>query len=103
MLHFPPVYELLGVLIASHDEGRVIELAESLTQELKERFGGAGTDIIGPAEAVIYRIDEVYRKTIYIKSEDTDVITDITDYIQNRTVGLENIEVQTDLNPLRIV
>ena len=103
MLHFPPVYELLGVLIASHDEGRVIELAESLAHELKERFGGAGTDIIGPAEAVIYRIDEVYRKTIYIKSEDTDVITDITDYIQNRTVGLENIEVQTDLNPLRIV
>ena len=103
MLHFPPVYELLGVLIASHDEGRVIELAESLAQELKERFGGAGTDIIGPAEAVIYRIDEVYRKTIYIKSEDTDVITAITDYIQNRTVGLENIEVQTDLNPLRIV
>ena len=103
MLHFPPVYELLGVLIASHDEGRVIELAESLAHELKERFGGAGTDIIGPAEAVIYRIDEVYRKTIYIKSEDTDVITAITDYIQNRTVGLENIEVQTDLNPLRIV
>ena len=103
MLHFPPVYELLGVLIASHDEGRVIELAESLAHELKERFGGAGTDIIGPAEAVIYRIDEVYRKTIYIKAEDTDVITAITDYIQNRTVGLENIEVQTDLNPLRIV
>ena len=103
MLHFPPVYELLGVLVASKDEAAATDLSEQLVDELKSRYAGRGVDIIGPAEAVIYRIDEVYRRTIYIKSDSVDKLTEITGYIQNRTLELSDIEVQTDLNPLRIV
>ncbi len=103
MLRFPPVYELLGVLVASKDEAAAAELSEQLSDELKSRYAGHGVDIIGPAEAVIYRIDEVYRRTIYIKSDSVDKLSEITGYIQNRTLELSDIEVQTDLNPLRIV
>ena len=103
MLRFPPVYELLGVLVASKDEAAATDLSEQLADELKSRYAGCGVDVIGPAEAVIYRIDEVYRRTIYIKSDSVDKLTEITGYIQNRTLELSDIEVQTDLNPLRIV
>ncbi|MBQ8951884.1 MAG: primosomal protein N' [Eubacterium sp.] len=103
MLRFPPVYELLGVLITSKDEEKCTLLADRLTDELKQHFEGKGTDIIGPAEAVIYRIDEVYRKTVYIKADDACKLTGIIDFIQKRTVNIEDAEVQTDLNPLRIV
>ncbi len=103
MLRFPPVYELLGVLVTSKDEAAATDLSEQLCDELKSRYAGRGVDIIGPAEAVIYRIDEVYRRTIYIKSDSVDKLTEITGYIQNRTLELSDIEVQTDLNPLRIV
>ena len=142
MLRYPPIYELLGVLIASGDEEAARETAEGLASELKKKFGqakselkesegkvrsegkvksgekvrsgekesgekvrsgGQKADIIGPAEAIIYRIDEVYRRVIYIKADSKELMMQITQYLQGCAGKYENVDIQVDLNPLRIV
>ena len=67
-------------------------------------------DIVGPTEASIYRINNIYRRVIYLKCADNDRLTDIAvrcdekfeellHEINDKTV----VEIQYDFNPMRII
>jgi Primosomal protein N'' (replication factor Y) - superfamily II helicase len=130
MLRYPPFYQLTGVLLTSADEEAALNAAEDLAKDLKIQFTGnynqntenilsgnleendniseqnkksESADVIGPAEAVIYRIDEIYRRVIYIKSESIELTRRISDYLQTKLNDYENVTLQVDLNPLRMV
>ena len=64
-------------------------------------INGAGNkssvDIIGPAEAVIYKIDEVYRRVIYIKTDDEELTGKISDYLVSKLGSYENVAIQVDI------
>ena len=109
MLRFPPVYELLGIMVSSGDEQLCSQLAESMAKLIKEKASTDSrndTSCIGPAEAVIYRINEIYRKVIYVKSKDYNVLVNIAglcDRVMTEQGVEENqAEVQYDFNPIRI-
>ncbi|MCR5543764.1 MAG: primosomal protein N' [Eubacterium sp.] len=109
MLRFPPVYELLGIMVSSGDEQLCSQLAEGMAKLIKEKATSDSrndTSCIGPAEAVIYRINEIYRKVIYVKSKDYNVLVNIAGLCDRvmEEQGVEEIqaEVQYDFNPIRI-
>ena len=109
MLRFPPVYELLGIMVSSGDEQLCSQLAEGMAKLIKEKATSDSrndTSCIGPAEAVIYRINEIYRKVIYVKSKDYNVLVNIAglcDRVMSEQGVEENqAEVQYDFNPIRI-
>ena len=54
-------------------------------------------DIIGPAEAVIYKIDEVYRRVIYIKTDDEALVGEISKYLISKLGNYENVGIQVDM------
>ncbi len=103
MLRYPPIYELLGVLITSGDENAALTAAGEISEELKKRFGPQKADVIGPSEAVIYKIDQVFRRVIYIKTDNRELIMKISQFLSDCGGRYENVEIQVDLNPLRIV
>ncbi len=80
LLHFPPVYQLLGICISSEDNALVTRVSEMVAASLREYLGKnydrKQVDCIGPAEAYIYRIKNVYRRVIYIKAEKYDILTE---------------------------
>ncbi|SNU07102.1 replication restart DNA helicase PriA [Lachnospiraceae bacterium] len=126
LLHYPPIVQLLAIIISSDEESSLNEVSKVIADYVKndlmepvlpdisgsnEMPHKAGTlDIVGPTEASIYRINNIYRKVIYIKSEDNDRLVYISQKcderfakaaasISDKTV----IEIQYDFNPMRII
>lgn len=115
ILRYPPFYRLTEVMVTSHDEDAAFRAAEELAAEMKSMYmrkpddksdagtniNGAGNkssvDIIGPAEAVIYKIDEVYRRVIYIKTDDEELTGKISDYLVSKLGSYENVVMQVDI------
>ena len=54
-------------------------------------------DIIGPAEAIIYKIDDVYRRVIYIKTDDEVLVGEISNYLISKLGSYENVGIQVDM------
>ncbi len=67
LLHYPPVYRMLSFLVTSKDDAAAEKRAEKL-KRLAE--GLEGVEVIGPAKAPVSRIKDIYRYTLYVKSEE---------------------------------
>ena len=106
LLHYPPVYELMCVCLSSENEAMLIHVSEELAKAVR-KLGDEDIDIIGPSEAYIYRINNVYRRVIYIKSEFYVKLTEVAGIIQKmfdeQTENANNIDIQFDFNPMRII
>ena len=117
ILHYPPVYELLCVLVTSAKEDNAVKVADALAEAAKtyvqdvkaasdtKGVRGCETDVIGPAEAYIYRINDIYRRVIYIKSAEHDKLIGISEHIQEvfSTFDENDVEVSFDFNPMNVM
>ncbi len=74
MLQYPPVSHILEVLVSSESKERAEALAEAFSGELGDARGAV---ILGPADAGIAKLKNSYRKVIYIKSGDAQMLRDI--------------------------
>ncbi len=126
LLHYPPLVQLLAIMISSDEENSLNAVSAAIADYIKselaeqvladssrsyEKAKKAGTlDIVGPTEASIYRINNIYRKVIYIKSENNDRLVyisrkcdekfaELVQNINDKTV----VEIQYDFNPMRIL
>ena len=113
ILRYPPFYRLTEVMVTSGDEDAALRAAEELAAELKKlymersdetdegkissSFKKSAVDIIGPAEAVIYKIDDVYRRVIYIKTDDEVLVGEISNYLISKLGCYENVGIQVDM------
>ena len=101
---YPPVVSLMAVQLTSKDDS----LLNVLANKIKDLIGKAVVDIkniriIGPADANVARINDVYRKVIYIKSREYDILVKIKDFIEARFEVMEEnkrASVQFDFNPM---
>ena len=88
---YPPVWQMLAVLVVSENEESGLRLAEkyktAADECLKLSHEGTEQDIrqgytIGPAPAAIGRINDKYRHILYIKHKDMDMLVWIKDRIE---------------------
>ena len=101
---YPPVISLMAIHLTSKDEKMLATLAISI----KELIIKSGVDvktlrIIGPADANISRINDVYRKVIYIKSKEYSNLIKIKDFIDAKFELMDEknrASVQFDFNPM---
>ena len=59
--------------------------------------------MIGPADAGISKINDVYRKVIYIKTEQYETLVSIKDFVDKSirdNIKYKKISVQFDFNPV---
>ena len=54
ILHYPPVFQLLTVMIAAKEEPVLDQAAKEMRQWVKEMEEGADVELIGPTEATVY-------------------------------------------------
>ena len=114
MMKYPPVWNLLVVQCASEKENILEYAADKLALHLrnyikeaksseKEELQNAMIQIIGPADASISRINDIYRKVIYIKTNEYDNLVLLKDRLEwyvkdNRDYAA--VSVQFDFNPV---
>lgn len=117
LLRYPPAHHMLVILCASKLEQTAFDSAKELvaviddsqkrakelTQEQNADFKGKRIFVIGPADAAIAKVNDVYKKVIYLKAAEYDTLVDIKDELEKymrENVRFKNTVVQFDFNPM---
>lgn len=125
MLHYPPVWNMLVVMMTGEKE-ELLEreskrLAESIQGMMEQESGTCSGDsaiygnenvgmqrrpriaLIGPADAQISKMNDIYRRVIYLKSADYNRLIEIKDQIEalvNQGSISDEVNIQYDFNPM---
>ena len=95
LLHYPPVCQMAAVYFACGDEAVLDECAEMAARRLRE-----SAECIGPVPAPVYKVNDIYRKILYIKQENYDILIHIRKMAEQclkEAQGLESVVFQSDL------
>lgn len=102
LMMYPPVANMLAVLILSDDEMTGVSHSMELADLVKKHFEGRRVQVIGPASAAIGKIQDIYRNIFYIKHRDYEVLVEAKDAMETYIAWKEwNTDtVQFDFNPM---
>lgn len=105
LMGYPPAENLLAVLAGCEDE----QLLEKACRYLKEYAlrvrRDEAVDIIGPASPGIGKVNDVYRKVLYLKAERYDTLIKMKNYLEQYievNSGFQKIRIQFDFNPMQV-
>ncbi len=105
LMGYPPVEQLLAIYMTCGDE-QLLERGAFFLKEYAERVNkGKEYQIIGPVSPYIEKINDVYRKLIYIKQERYDMLIDMKDFLEKyieMNSGFHKIKIQFDFNPVNV-
>ena len=108
LLGYPPAVGLLTIQIADKNE-KLLEQAAVLLEKCLKQWTGQNEDLskdetiqfIGPVNAPVYKVNDIYRKILYIKQENYDILIHIRKMAEQclkEAQGLESVIFQSDLN-----
>jgi primosomal protein N' (replication factor Y) len=103
LMHYPPVWNLLVILCTSPDEQALTGASEKLYRQIFEMTNGSFLQLIGPADASIAKMNDIYRKVIYLKTDDYDTLIAVKDAVERLAAGEAayfGINIQFDFNPM---
>ena len=105
LMGYPPVSQLLAVLMTGADEEQLELAAEYLKKYVSHIDRNRRIQVIGPASPYVGRVNDVYRLVLYLKCEEYQVLMEAKNqmerYIEiNR--GFASLRIQFDFNPMNI-
>lgn len=102
LMMYPPVAHMLAVLVLSNDEKMAEIQINTLAEQAKQQFGNRKFVLIGPTEACIGKINDIYRYIFYIKHGEYQVLTAVKDALEQTVYARKwNADsVQFDFDPL---
>ena len=101
LMDYPPAAHMMAVLGASEDE-KLLEMAmHYLSLFIGKVYQGKELHVIGPAPAAVGKVKDVYRRVIYLKHEDYDLLvrirTRLEEYIEINS-GFRKVNIQFDFS-----
>ena len=96
---YPPAMGILSITLSSGNEAELISAAECFDREIRRQYALDGILIIGPVDASPYKLNDIYRKILYIKNESYDILLKIrksAQKLEQEQVIYKNISFQYD-------
>lgn len=104
LMGYPPAEELLAILVEGTDE-TLLETACTYLKTYAERVARNEVQLIGPASPYVGKVNDVYRRVIYLKHPKYEMLTSMKDkmeqYIEMNS-GFASLRIQFDFNPMNI-
>lgn len=103
LMGYPPVEHMLAVLILSRVQEEGEQLGTEMTELVKrETEGVKGLRVIGPAEAAIGKLSDVYRHVLYVRHGDYRTLVTVKDELERfcKERAFKNQTVQFDFDPM---
>ncbi len=107
LMKYPPIAHIMAILVLSKKEDSATLVSELLAGATKEWMKHENiTDemqIIGPTDANLSKINDIYRRILYIKDEEYDRLTLLKDFLERYTevsTRMKEATVQYDFNPM---
>lgn len=79
MLHYPPISNILEVLAFSEKREKVVLLSADLKKELEEF---EEIMILGPTDAPIEKLRDMYRRILYVKSKEYNILCSVKNRLE---------------------
>ncbi|MCR4673372.1 MAG: primosomal protein N', partial [Lachnospiraceae bacterium] len=101
LMNYPPYCHMLSIQITSEMENEADGKAKMLGEFIRNL--GTGVMIFGPQDAGILKIKDIYRKVIYLRHTDYDLLVKIKDQIEGMLLEnnhYRNAHVSFDFNPM---
>ena len=96
---------MTAILVTSPDYGALQNAVDELMEKIgqvKEQPEGRMLLVIGPADANVARINDIYRKVIYLKHINNSALIKIKDELEKLIYSsqkFKNVSVQFDFTP----
>ena len=104
MMFYPPVWNLLLIICSSPS----YEEVDKCSEEVANCLGSVITremrvQLVGPADANISKINDIFRKVIYLKAQKYDTLVELKNIVEKHIRDnsfFRNVSVQYDFNPM---
>lgn len=107
LLGYPPTGHMAAILIGSVSEEDCEQAAGKMTEVIQEKIqknpSFENMKVIGPAKAQLSKAKDIYRWTIYIKSKEENLLTEIIGFLEEYKKNWEfskKTSVQIDFDPI---
>jgi primosomal protein N' (replication factor Y) len=106
MLRYPPEWNMLVIHAASLKETLVNEAIVMLKCNVMTKCGNrnpGGMQVIGPADAAVAKVNDVYKKVLYMKDADYEKLVALKDSLEDfisSEPAFKQVTVQFDFNPM---
>ena len=113
LMNYPPVWNMLLIHITSADESecgsvaqRVHDTAAQMISHIEKSQSPDDShqiQLIGPADATIAKVNDIYRKVIYMKTSDYSALISVKDGIEQAVkadTAMKNANISFDFNPM---
>jgi primosomal protein N' (replication factor Y) len=102
LMKYPPASGLLTVQFSSRQEDCLKEAAALAAGFIAPLSEQEAVQVIGPVEASVYKINDIYRKILYLKQENYDILIKIRDQIdvfsENHRQLFDQVMIQYDFS-----
>lgn len=93
---YPPVGDMMALHCSSADKDQLELAADYLSRFVRQAAKPYGAAVIGPSDETVARINDVYRKALYVKHSQSNVLTAIKNIVE------QYIEMNAGFNEIRI-
>ena len=101
LMDYPPAAHMMAVLGSSEDEKLLETAMHYLGLFTGKIYAGKDLHVIGPAPASVGKVKDVYRRVLYLKHENYDLLVRIKDrleeYIEINS-GFRKVNIQFDFS-----
>ena len=104
MMHYPPIWNMLLVHCMGKNEQITQQTAQLIADKLQSAIKRSGKPVllVGPADATIAKVNDIYRKVLYMKAADYQTLVALKDALEQfgkKTNAFSNVTIQFDFNP----
>ena len=79
LMGYPPVEHLMTIQLLSKDEDMLTLICTKSAESFKKDCALYNAEFIGPLNATVYKVNDIYRKIVYIKHSGHDIIIQLRD------------------------
>ena len=100
MMHYPPVWHMLNILVTEKNEAAVAKGAELIGQLIRREFPEVA--LVGPADAAVAKVNDYYKKVLYCKERDYETLIGIKDRVETlsqQDPDVSKLLVRFDFDP----
>ena len=104
LMGYPPAAHMAAILISGKEES-LLETASSYIKRYAERVNKQNVRIIGPTSPYVGKVNDVYRRIIYLKHAEYDVLIDMKNKLEKYieiNPGFQSMRIQFDFDPMNI-
>ena len=101
LMDYPPSAHMLAVLASCEEEALLVQAMEYIGKYIRRVYPGEDLHMIGPAEMSVGKINDIYRRVIYLKHSDHQTLIRIREHLEKYieiNSGFRKLYIQYDMN-----